>query len=74
MDPTFRLNSLQKLKVALGTSKRNEADEQTHFQNDNWVLSRSVPSSLNNSHAAIARSVSNPSSPEQVRFDRFPDF
>ncbi|KAK6624708.1 hypothetical protein RUM44_011567 [Polyplax serrata] len=63
MDSSYKLNSLQKLKVALGTSKRNEED-QNHYQSDNWVLSRSVPSSLNN-HVALARTMSNPSSPEQ---------
>lgn len=71
MDHTSKFNSLKKLKAALVTSKRNGIFDETGLNQDgNWVLSRSVPSSLNNSgHAPAIRSISNPSSPEQVTND-----
>ncbi|KAL0279613.1 UNVERIFIED_CONTAM: hypothetical protein PYX00_001130 [Menopon gallinae] len=67
LDHTSKFNSLKKLKAALATSKRNGILDETGLNQDgNWVLSRSVPSSLNNSgHATAIRSISNPSSPDQ---------
>jgi len=48
------------------SSLRRPAMVPSHPSDSNWLLSRSVPSSLNNGHATLLRTTSGPSSPEHV--------